>query len=54
MLLARLDGRRIAGTREHQQTVLLRHQCAEVERLPVTGKPLTDVTITLISKEDQR
>ena len=54
VLKEELHVRRIAGTREHQQTVLLRRQRAEVERLPATGKPITDVTTATSIKEDQR
>jgi len=51
MLKEELHVRRIAETREHQQTVLLRRQRAEVERLPATGKPLNE-TKTATSIED--
>ena len=45
VLKEELHIRRIAETREHQQTVLLRRQRAEVEQLPATGKPLTEASI---------
>jgi len=54
VLKEELHIRRVAETREHQQTVLLRRQRAEVERLPPTGKPITDVTTATTIKEDQR
>ena len=46
--------RRVAETHEHQHTVLLRRQCAEVERLPAMGKPITETAIATNIKEDQR
>jgi len=54
VLKEELHIRRVVETREHQQTVLLRRQRAEVERLPPTGKPITDVTPATTIKEDQR
>jgi len=54
VLKEELHIRRVVETREHQQTVLLRRQRAEVERLPPTGKPITDVTTATNIKEDQR
>jgi len=46
--------RRVADTREHQETVLLRRQRAEVERLPVTGKPLSETKTPTSIKDTQR
>lgn len=40
VLKEELHVRRVAETREHQETVLLRRQRAEVERLPATGRPV--------------
>ncbi len=54
VLKEELHIRRVAETREHQQTVLLRRQRAEVERLPATGKPITATTPATSIKEDQR
>ncbi len=54
VLKEELHVRRVIETREHQQTVLLRRQRAEVERLPATGRPITDVTTPHPMKEDQR
>ena len=54
VLKEELHIRRVVETREHQQTVLLRRQRAEVERLPPTGKPITDVKTATTIKEDQR
>ena len=45
MLKEELHIRRVVDTREHQQTVLLRRQRAEVEQLPATGKPLSATSI---------
>ena len=53
VLKEELHIRRVPETREHQQTVLLRRQRAEVERLPATGKPMTDVTAATNIKDDQ-
>lgn len=44
VLKEELHIRRIAETREHQQTVPLRRQRAEVEQLPATGRPLTEAS----------
>jgi len=52
VLREELHVRRIPGTREHQQTVLLRRQRAEVERLPATGMPITDATTATSIKEE--
>jgi stress response protein YsnF len=54
VLKEELHVRRVAETREHQQTVLLRRQRAEVERLPATGKPIAEATTPTSIKEDQR
>ncbi len=54
VLKEELHIRRVAETREHQQTVLLRRQRAEVERLPATGKPITDTTTPTPTEEDPR
>jgi len=54
VLKEELHVRRVVETREHQQTVLLRRQRAEVERLPATGKPVSNVTNATPIKEDQR
>jgi len=52
VLKEELHVRRVAGTREHQQTVLLRRQRAGVERLPATGKPISSVETSTSIKED--
>ena len=54
VLKEELHIRRVAETREHQQTVLLRRQRAEVERLPATGKPITDTKAPTPTEEDPR
>lgn len=54
VLKEELHVRRIAETREHQQTVLLRRQRAEVERLPATGKPLADTENPTRTEDNQR
>jgi len=54
VLKEELHIRRVAETREHQQTVLLRRQRAEVERLPATGKPITDTKAPTPTKENPR
>jgi len=54
VLKEELHIRRVAETREHQETVLLRRQRAEVERLPATGKPITEVKAPPPTEEDPR
>jgi len=54
VLKEELHIRRVAETREHQQTVLLRRQRAEVERLPATGKPITDTKAPTPTEENPR
>jgi uncharacterized protein (TIGR02271 family) len=54
VLKEELHVRRVIETRGHQQTVLLRRQRAEVERLPAPGKPQTDVTTPTSIEGDQR
>lgn len=54
MLKEELHVRRVVDTREHQQTVLLRRQHAEVERLPATGEPVAEVLTPTRIEEDQR
>jgi len=54
MLKEELHVRRVVKTREHQQTVLLRRQRAEVERLPATGRPVSNVADATSIEEDQR
>ncbi len=51
MLKEELHVRRVAETREHQQTGLLRRQRAEVERLSATGKPMSNVETSTSIKE---
>ncbi len=46
--------RRVAKTREHQQTIPLRRQCAEAERLPAKGKPLTEARTATSIEDNQR
>lgn len=41
-------------THEYQQTVPLRRQCAEAERLPVKGKLLTEARIATNIEDNQR
>lgn len=54
MLKEELHVRRIAETHEHQQTVLLRRQRVEVERLPATGKPLSEIKTPTNIEDTQR
>ncbi len=54
VLKEELHIRRVAETREHQETVLLRRQRAEVERLPATGKLITNTTTPAPTKENPR
>lgn len=54
VLKEELHVRRVADTREHQETVLLRRQRAEVERLPATGKPVADAATSTPTKENPR
>jgi len=54
VLKEELHVRRVVETREHQQTVLLRRQRAEVERLPATGRPVSNVADATRIEEDQR
>ena len=49
-----LHDRRVAYTREHQLTMLLWRQRANVERLPVTGKPLTETKASTPIKDTQQ
>ena len=53
VLVEELRVRRLAETREHQQTVLLRRQRAEVDRLPATGRPLGEPSNPISTKDDQ-
>jgi len=54
VLKEELHIRRVVETREHQETVLLRRQRAEVERLPATGKPVADTTTPTPTEENPR
>lgn len=44
----------LPGSREHQQTLLPRRQGAEVERLPATGMPLTEVETPTRTEDNRR
>jgi len=52
VLKEELHVRRVVEMREHQQTVLLRRQRAEVERLPAAGRPVNNVADATPMKED--
>lgn len=54
VLKEELHVRRVVDTREHEQTVLLRRQRAEVERLPATGRPITNVETPTNTEDDKR
>lgn len=49
-----LHARRVAEVREHRQTLLHQRHCANAERRPMTGKPLTEIKAATNIKDNQR
>ena len=49
-----LHVRRAAEVHERQQTVLHRRHCAEAERRPMTGKPVTETKAATNIEDNQR